>query len=210
MAEFIFAFVALLVLFALAMNRASLRLWASGIALLTLSAQMGLLHGHLNWPVFAWWALLGWLAALALFDLSFKEQRRRFIVLPAYRALKGAMPTISETEREALQAGTVGWDAELFSGKPNWSRLRRVGPITLSAEERAFLDGPTTELCKRLNDWRIRHELHDIPEDIWRFVCDNGFLGMLISKEHGGLGFSAQAQSLILGKISRAAPMASP
>ena len=206
MAEFIFAFVALLVLFALAMNRASLRLWASGIALLTLSAQMGLLHGHLNWPVFAWWALLGWLAALALFDLSFKEQRRRFIVLPAYRALKGAMPTISETEREALQAGTVGWDAELFSGKPNWSRLRRVGPITLSAEERAFLDGPTTELCKRLNDWRIRHELHDIPEDIWRFVCDNGFLGMLISKEHGGLGFSAQAQSLILGKISSRSP----
>ena len=122
MAEFIFAFVALLALFALAMNRASLRLWASGIALLTLSAQMGLLHGHLNWPVFAWWALLGWLAALALFDLSFKKQRRRFIVLPAYRALKGAMPTISETEREALQAGTVGWDAELFSGKPNWSR----------------------------------------------------------------------------------------
>src|SRR6185295_2173791 len=206
MAEFIFAFVALLVLFALAMNRASLRLWASGIALLTLSAQMGLLHGHLNWPVFAWWALLGWLAALALFDLSFKEQRRRFIVLPAYRALKGAMPTISETEREALQAGTVGWDAELFSGKPNWSRLRRVGPITLSAEERAFLDGPTTALCKRLNDWRIRHELHDIPEDIWRFVCDNGFLGMLISKEHGGLGFSAQAQSLILGKISSRSP----
>ncbi|HEX2447515.1 MAG TPA: acyl-CoA dehydrogenase [Methyloceanibacter sp.] len=196
----------MLVLFALAMNRASLRLWASGIALLTLSAQMGLLHGHLNWPVFAWWALLGWLAALALLDLSFKEQRRRFIVLPAYRALKGAMPTISETEREALQAGTVGWDAELFSGKPNWSRLRRVGPITLSAEERAFLDGPTTELCKRLNDWRIRHELHDIPEDIWRFVCDNGFLGMLISKEHGGLGFLAQAQSLILGKISSRSP----
>ena len=112
------------------------------------------------------------------------------------------MPSISETEREALEAGTVGWDAELFSGTPDWAKLRRVSPITLTAEERAFLDGPTEELCRKLNDWRIRHELHDVPEDIWRFVRDQGFLGMLISKEHGGLGFSAQAQSLILGKIS--------
>src|SRR6185436_7420702 len=119
---------------ALAVNRASLRLWAIGIALLTLSAQMGLVHGHRHWPVFTWWAFLGWLAALTLFDLSFKEQRRRFIVLPAYRALKDAMPTISETEREALQAGTVGWDAELFSGTPDWAKLRRVAPITLTAE----------------------------------------------------------------------------
>lgn len=206
MAELVFIIVALLVLFALGMNRASLRLWALGVALLTLSAQMGLVHGHLHRPVFTLWALLGWLVAAGLFALSFKELRKKYVVLPAYHALKGSMPAISETEREALQAGTVGWDAELFGGKPDWSKLRRVAPITLTAEERAFLDGPTTELCKRLNDWRIRHELHDIPEDIWRFVCDNGFLGMLISKEHGGLGFSAQAQSLILGKISSRSP----
>ena len=112
------------------------------------------------------------------------------------------MPTISETEREALEAGTTGWDAELFSGKPDFAKLRCVAPITLTDEERAFLDGPTEELCKRLDDWRIRHELHDIPDDIWQFVREKGFLGMLISKAHGGLGFSAQAQSLILGKIS--------
>src|SRR6266508_1792112 len=136
MAEFIFALVFLLALFALAMNRAPLRLWALALALVTLGAQMGLVHGHLHPPVFTLWALLGWLAALDLFGLSFKEQRKKFVVLPAYRALKGAMPTISETEREALQAGTVGWDAELFGGKPDWSKLRRVAPITLSAEER--------------------------------------------------------------------------
>jgi acyl-CoA dehydrogenase len=116
------------------------------------------------------------------------------------------MPPISETEREALQAGTVGWDAELFSGKPDWKKLRRVAPITLTAEERAFLDGPTVELCKRLDDWRMRYELRDIPDEIWRFTCDHSFLGMLISKEHGGLGFSAQAQSLVLGKISSRSP----
>ncbi len=206
MAEVIFALVSILALFALAMNRASLRSWALAAAIFTLCAQMGLVHGHLHWPMFPLWSLFGWLVAGLLFAASFPELKRQYIVLPAYRALKGAMPTISETEREALQAGTVGWDAELFSGTPNWNKLRRVGPITLTAEERAFLDGPTNELCKRLNDWRIRHELHDVPDDIWSFVCDNGFLGMLISKQHGGLGFSAQAQSLVLGKISSRSP----
>jgi len=202
MSEVFFALVSILALFALAMNRASLRAWALAVAIFTLGAQMGLAQGDLHWPVFPLWSLLGWFVAGLLFVTSLPEIKRNYIVLPAYRALKDAMPTISETEREALEAGTVGWDAELFSGTPDWEKLRRIAPISLTAEERAFLDGPTTELCKKLDDWRIRHELHDIPDDIWRFVCDRGFLGMLISKEHGGLGFSAQAQSLVLGKIS--------
>jgi acyl-CoA dehydrogenase len=206
MAELIFAGLAVAALFALAMNRAPLWLWALAAAITTFSAQMGLVHGHLHWPVFPWWSLLGWLVAALVFVASFPEIKRKYITLPAYGALKGVMPTISETEREALEAGTVGWDAELFSGTPDWSKLRRTAPITLTAEERAFLDGPTVELCKRLNDWRIRHELHDIPDDIWRFVRENGFLGMLISRAHGGLGFSAQAQSLIIGKISSRSP----
>ena len=206
MAELIFALVSLAALFALAMNRAPLRAWAAAIALFTLALQLGLGSGHLHAPVFNFWALLGWLVAGGLFALTFPRIKRDYVVLPAYRALKGAMPTISDTEREALEAGTVGWDAELFCGTPDWSRLRRVHPIMLTAEERAFLDGPTEELCRKLNDWRIRHELHDVPEDIWHFVCDQGFLGMLISKEHGGLGFSAQAQSLVLGKISSRSP----
>jgi acyl-CoA dehydrogenase len=206
MAEFIFAGLSLAALFALAMNRAPLWLWALFAAIFTFTAQMGLVHGHLHWPAFPWWSFVGWVAAALLFMASFPEIKRNYITLPAYRALKGVMPTISETEREALQAGTVGWDAELFSGTPDWSKLRRVSPIALTAEERAFLDGPTTELCKRLNDWRIRHELHDVPDDIWSFVRENGFLGMLISRAHGGLGFSAQAQSLIIGKISSRSP----
>ncbi|HXG78032.1 MAG TPA: acyl-CoA dehydrogenase [Methyloceanibacter sp.] len=206
MAELIFALFCIGVVLALAMARVSLKVWALAAASLTLASQMGLLHGVLHWPVFPLWSLFGWLIAGALFAASFPEIKRNYITLPAYRALKGAMPSISETEREALEAGTTGWDAELFSGIPDWDKLRRVPPITLTAEERAFLDGPTVELCKRLNDWKIRHELHDIPGDIWRFVCEQGFLGMLISKEHGGLGFSAQAQSLVLGKISSRSP----
>ena len=206
MAELIFALLSLAALFALAMNRAPLRTWAVAIALFTLALQLGLGSGHLHAPVFNFWAVLGWLVAGGLFALTFPRIKRDYVVLPAYRALKGAMPTISDTEREALEAGTVGWDAELFSGTPDWARLRRVPPIMLTPEERAFLDGPTEELCRKLNDWRIRHELHDVPEDIWDFVRDRGFLGMLISKEHGGLGFSAQAQSLVLGKISSRSP----
>ena len=206
MAEVIFVLVFILAAFALAMNRASLRVWALAVALFTLGAQMGLAGGHLHWPVFTWWSLFGWLAVGLLFLASLPDIKRNYIVMSAYRALKGVMPAISETEREALEAGTVGWDAELFSGTPDWEKLRRVAPVTLTAEERAFLDGPTAELCRKLDDWRIRHELHDIPADIWRFVCERGFLGMLISKEHGGLGFSAQAQSLILGQISSRSP----
>jgi acyl-CoA dehydrogenase len=206
MAELIYAGLALAALFALSMHRAPLWLWALQFAIFTFTAQMGVVHGHLHWPMFPWWSFLGWLAAALLFMASFPELKRKYITLPAYRALKGAMPSISETEREALQAGTIGWDAQLFSGTPDWSKLRRVAPITLTAEERAFLDGPTNELCKRLSDWRIRYELHDIPDNIWRFVRENGFLGMLISRAHGGLGFSAQAQSLIIGKISSRSP----
>ena len=202
MAEVIFVLICLGLVLALAIARVSLRTWAIAAAAMTLAAQLGLAQATLHWPVFPWWSLLGWLSAGLLFAATFPELKRKYITLPAYRALKGAMPTISQTEREALEAGTVGWDAELFSGTPDFAKLRRVPPITLTAEERAFLDGPTTELCKRLNDWKIRHELHDIPDDIWRFVCEHGFLGMLISKQHGGLGFSAQAQSLVLGKIS--------
>ncbi len=206
MAEFIFVAVCVAAFFALAMNRASLRLWAIAVAVITLSAQFGLAQGELHGPSFSIWALLGWLTAGTLFAASLPQIKRPYITLPAYRGLRGAMPTISETEREALEAGTIGWDAELFSGTPDFARLRRVPPITLTQEERAFLDGPTAELCQRMSDWRIRHELHDIPDDIWRFVCDKGFLGMLISKEHGGLGFSAQTQSLVLGKISSRSP----
>ena len=202
MAELIFMLLSLGALFALAMHRAPLKIWALAVAIFTLSLQLGLGRGELHWPVFTIWSLLGWLIAAGLLALTFPRIKRDYVTLPAYHVLKRMMPSISETEREALEAGSIGWDSELFAGTPDWAKLRRVSPITLTAEERAFLDGPTEELCRKLNDWRIRHKLHDVPEDIWRFVCDQGFLGMLISKEHGGLGFSAQAQSLVLGKIS--------
>ena len=128
MAELIFVSISLAALFALAMNRASLWLWALAAGVFTFTAQMGLVHGQLHWPMFPWWSLLGWLIAALLFIASFPEIKRKYITLPTYRALQGTMPTISQTEREALQAGTVGWDAELFGGKPRLGDAPPHGP----------------------------------------------------------------------------------
>jgi acyl-CoA dehydrogenase len=116
------------------------------------------------------------------------------------------MPPVSDTEREALASGTVGWDGELFSGQPDWRELSKVSPITLSKAEKEFLEGPAEQLCALIDDWQIRHELRDIPPPIWRFLKKHGFFGMLISREYGGLGFSSQAQSLIIGKIASRSP----
>ncbi|MEM9027818.1 MAG: acyl-CoA dehydrogenase [Pseudomonadota bacterium] len=190
----------------LAMRRAPLVLWAIGVAGLTLAWQSGLLHGNLVTPTLSIGVLLGWLPTVVLVLLSVPALRRSWIVKPAFSLVRTSLPTVSETEQAALDAGTVGFDAELFGGRPDWKTLRAVPPIQLTDEERAFLDGPTEDLCRMLDDWQIRHANREVPEPIWTFVKQNGFLGMLISKAHGGLGFSAQAQSLILGKIASRSP----
>ncbi|MEN2494947.1 MAG: Acyl-coenzyme A dehydrogenase [Hyphomicrobiaceae bacterium hypho_1] len=144
--------------------------------------------------------------ALIFIILSISRVRRSLISRPVYSIVRKILPKVSKTEQQALQAGTAGFDTELFSGRPDWDKLRRIPPITLTDEEQAFLDGPTEELCNILDDWKFRCREKEISKPIWDFVKKNGFLGMLISKRHGGLGFSAQAQSLILGKISSRSP----
>jgi len=144
------------------------------------------------------------LLILALFIIP--SFRNYVIVRPLYSELRRSFPVISDTEREALAAGTVGWDAQLFSGTPDWSQLRAIPAIELSDEEQAFLDGPTERLCAMLDEWDMRHNRKDVPDEVWSFIRENGFFGMLISKEYGGLGFSAQAQSLVLGKIASKSP----
>jgi len=109
---------------------------------------------------------------------------------------------MSQTEKEAIDAGTVWWDADLFSGKPDWDKLLRTPQPSLTAEEQAFLDGPVEELCAMCNDWEITHERQDLPEHVWQFIKDKGFLGMIIPKQYGGLGFSALAHSAVVMKLS--------
>ena len=206
MAELIFLVVCAIVVFVLAIREAPLWLWAAAGAAAVLLWQSGLFFNEPGETGFGLGSLLAWVPVLALAAFSIRTIRRRFIVEPVFSMVKKIMPKVSETEQVALDAGTIGFDAQLFSGKPDWKELRAIPPVVLSDEERAFLDGPAEELCKMLDDWSIRHAEHEVPQEIWDFIGRHGFLGMLISKQHGGLGFSAQAQSLILGKVSSRSP----
>lgn len=193
---------------ALAMRRSPLWVWALFAALVLFIWQLGLPFGQLRWPLSGWLGVLAWVPVAVLAALVIPSVRRALIIGPVFRQVKNVLPRISDTEAQALNAGTVGFDAELFSGEPDWEKLRALPPVTLTPEEQAFLDGPTEELCRKIDGWSIRHTKREIPEDIWAFIKSNGFLGMLISRAHGGLGFTAQAQSLILGKIASRSPEA--
>ncbi|MBJ7535359.1 acyl-CoA dehydrogenase [Rhodomicrobium vannielii ATCC 17100] len=209
MIGFLFIVLAVAAAFALAIRREALWTWAAWLAGVTLVWKLGLFDGDLHGLDFSTWALLGWLPAAFLGLLAWRPVRRAVVTRPAFKMVKRVLPPVSKTEQEALDAGTIGFDAEIFSGRPDWNKLRAVDPVVLTPEEQHFLDHETEELCRKLNDWDIRHNRHGIPDDILTFIREKGFLGMLISKEHGGLGFSPQAQSLILGKVSSRNPDAS-
>jgi len=180
----------------LAYHKTPVWLWAA-IALLT---GMGLLLATQASGTLAWIFALA--PASILFLFSIPIFRRLILTGPMFGMIKKILPNISSTEQEALDAGTVGWDADLFSGRPNWENLLNISKINLSEEEQAFLDGPANQVCSMIDDWDIRHNRADMPPEVWQFLKDNGFLGMLISKEHGGLGFSAQAQSMVVSKVA--------
>ncbi len=128
--------------------------------------------------------------------------RLRWISEPMLKIFRRITPRMSQTEREALDAGSVWWDGELFSGRPKWKKLRQLPTPQLSAEEQAFLDGPVDELCAMLNDWEITAEREDLSPEAWTFIKKNGFFSLIIPKSYGGLDYSALAHSAIVMKIS--------
>lgn len=144
---------------------------------------------------------VGILYALTLTLVGFAPVRRVLLTPQLMRLLAPIFPTMSDTEAEALEAGTVWWDKELFSGAPDWKQLLDFDIRGLAPDEEAFLAGPCTELCRRLDDWAILQS-DDLPEDIWSFLKEHGFLGMIIPKEYGGLGFSARANGAVVAKVS--------
>jgi acyl-CoA dehydrogenase len=146
------------------------------------------------------WALVVPGLILALFAL--KPIRKLLVTGPAYALVKRILPRVSRTEQEALDAGTVGWDAELFGGRPDWSKLLGVRRPTLSTEEQAFLNGPVETVCAMIDDWDTRNNRADLSPEVWKYLKEKGFLGMLIGTEYGGLGFTAQAQSQVVSKIA--------
>src|SRR3974390_1784117 len=134
--------------------------------------------------------------------MSENSFRRDLLSRPIFHWARKVLPSLSATEREAIEAGDVWWDAELFSGEPNWQKLLATAPAKLSAEEQAFLDGPVEELCGMLDDWAITFELRDLPPQVWDFLKVHKFFAMIIPKSYGGLGFSAYAHSEVIRKLS--------
>jgi acyl-CoA dehydrogenase len=155
-----------------------------------------------------WKALLTipWLLMLLL---NIGPLRVRLVTRPFMKAYRKLLPSMSATEREALDAGTVWWDGELFSGGPDWRKLMAAQAPALRPEEQAFIDGPCEQLCAMLDDWDITHRRADMPEGVWAFIKANGFFAMIIPRRYGGLEFSAYAHSCVLTKIASRSATAS-
>lgn len=164
---------------------------------LLLLAWTGALAGLAIWSV---WALLP--VVVILLPLVVTPLRKSLISAPVFRGFRKALPTMSRTEKEAIDAGTTWWEGHLFRGKPDWETLHNYPQPQLTAEEQAFLDGPVEEACRMANDFEITHELADLPPELWAYLKKHRFFAMIIKKEYGGLDFSAYAQAKVLQKLS--------
>lgn len=151
---------------------------------------------------FAATATAGALLALFVLPLLITPIRQALITRHALRFYTKILPPLSDTEKVALEAGTVGFEGELFSGRPIWKTLLDQPKPELTAEERAFLDGPVEEVCRMTNDWETTHVRADLAPEVWDYVKRNKFFGMIIPKQYGGLGFSAFAHHRVIQKLA--------
>ena len=173
---------------------------ASGLVLLAYTV-FG--NGWWLWLVFLW-AMFGLMIVPNLVEL-----RREKITKPLLDVYRKLLPSMSDTEREALEAGSVWWDGELFSGMPEWERLMSFPAPELSEEEQAFIDGPCEDLCRMLDDWDVCHERADMPKEVWDYIIEHRFFAMIIPKQYGGLEFSAYANAMVIAKLASRSPTAS-
>ncbi len=142
------------------------------------------------------------LVALVTVPLLVPAIRKPLLTAPALKFLRKALPPLSQTERIALETGSVGFEGELFTGDPDWNTLLNYPKPRLSTEEQAFLDGPVEELCKMVDEWQINHVHADLPPEMWDYIKQNKFFGMIIPKEYGGLGFSALGHHKVIQKLA--------
>lgn len=171
------------------------------VTLLWMSWQLGVLREDRPWWGVALIAIASGTFFATVLLAGLPVLRRSVVSRRVMKTLEAALPPMSETEKIALEAGTVWWDAELFSGRPNWRKMLNFEVKPLSEAEQAFLDGPVEELCALLDDFEV-HENRDLPDVAWQFIKDHKFFGMIIPEEHGGLGFSGAAHSAVVTKIS--------
>jgi len=155
------------------------------------------------------WCLALIIAFAGMAALNVVEFRREKLTKPLLAVYRTMLPSMSDTEREALEAGSVWWDGELFSGMPEWDRLMSYPAPKLSEEEQAFLDGPCEELCRMLDDWDICHRRADMPKEVWDYIIEKRFFAMIIPKQYGGLEFSAYANAAVITKLAGRSPTAS-
>ncbi|MBI6941065.1 acyl-CoA dehydrogenase [Pseudomonas putida] len=158
---------------------------------------MGIFSSAPGWLLALIWVVL----ALKIALVALPEWRRKVFTAPVFRWFQRTLPPMSQTEREAIDAGTVWWDGELFSGRPDWRTLLAYPTPKLTEEEQAFIDGPTEELCAMVSDWQIGQDL-DLPPQAWQYIKQNGFFALIIPKEYGGKGFSAYAHSQVAMKLA--------
>lgn len=149
-----------------------------------------------------WLMGLFWLLLLAVaLPLLLPQQRRSLFTAPLFAWFKRVLPPMSATERDAIEAGTVWWDGELFSGRPDWDTLLAYPKAQLTEEEQAFIDGPTEALCAMVSDWQIGQQM-DLPAEAWAHIKSHGFFALIIPKQYGGKGFSAYAHSQVAMKLA--------
>lgn len=180
----------------LAYVRGSLLVWTAAIG--ALLAVQPLLSDSIPAAMFAVWFAFAVLATI----LNVTPLRCALLSAPLFTWFKRALPSMSRTEQEAIEAGSVWWDGELFSGRPAWRKMLAIPAPKLSHEEQAFLDGPVNELCRMLDDWHITQERADLPPEVWRYIKEQRFFGMIIPKHYGGLEYSALAHSSVVMKIA--------
>jgi acyl-CoA dehydrogenase len=188
--------------------RSATPLWIAGVIVVLLAL------GFMGAPLLVWalaglailvgfgaplWLLVVYAVVIAIFLIT--PIRRALVSSIVMRVLGPVMPVISETERTAIESGSVWAEAELFSGKPDFRKLMSEPYPSLTEEERAFVDGPVDELCSIVDDWEV-WESRELPEAAWTIIRRDRFLGMIIPKEYGGLGFSAMAHSEVIMKLA--------
>jgi acyl-CoA dehydrogenase len=144
-----------------------------------------------------------WIAYVVIATpLCVPSVRQSLVSAKALKVFRKILPAMSQTEKEALEAGTVWWESELFKGKPDWKQLQSIAAPKLSKEEQDFLDGPVNTVCAMVNDYQVTHEMADLSPEVWQYLKDNQFFAMIIKKKYGGLEFSAYAQSLVLQRLT--------
>ena len=158
---------------------------------------MGIFSSAPGWLLVLIWALVAVKAGF----IALPDWRRQVFTAPVFKWFQRTLPPMSQTEREAIDAGTVWWDGQLFSGRPHWDTLLDYPAPKLTEQEQAFIDGPTEELCAMVSDWRIGQDL-DLPPEAWSHIKQHGFFALIIPKQYGGKGFSAYAHSQVAMKLA--------